>query len=269
MLYGMDGNCFGLNLYISIMTTDFRQMMEDRHANTKGLVQDFCRPEYIFHENFQRQIQCNSVTAASGRYYTTPNGNRYPSITTVLSKSNEQKDIDSLNRWKQRVGVEEAAKITKAAAGRGTSLHTLVEQFIKSDGYNTITLENNKNAKLFKQIHPFLGRIGEIHIIEKALYSDILKVAGRVDLIGEFDGKLSVIDFKTSTKVKEEHWITDYLLQETFYSVAFGAIFPERIEQIVTIMTVEEGNTPQLFIKKPGDYIEELVLRVKKYYVEN
>src|ERR1035437_6539077 len=238
---------------------DFKAKMQA--ANEQPKVQIFSRSDYVFHANYGRQIQCNDTTTTSGRYYLTPEGRKYPSITTILSKSKDQKDIDTLNRWKARVGPEEAQKITRAAANRGTALHTLVEGYIKAYGYNSVELENNQNAKLFKQIHPFLGRIGEIHIIEKALYSDILKVAGRVDLIGEFDGKLSVIDFKTSTKVKEEHWIKDYLLQETFYAVAFGALFPERIEQIVTIMAVEEGGQPQLFIKKPGDYIDELVER--------
>ena len=251
------------------MSQDFKTMMRDRTANEYGKIQNFLRPDYGFHPNFGREILCKDVTTPNGRHYTTPEGNRYPSITTILSKSKPQKDIDGLEKWRKKVGHEKAAKITKEAAERGTALHTLVERFILAEGQSDYPIEGDKNGRLFKQIHPYVARIGQIHIIEKPLYSDILKVAGRVDLIGEFDGKLSVIDFKSSTKEKQEAWIFDYLLQETFYSVAYGAMFPERIEQIVTIMAVEETGEPQLFIKKPADYLKPLVERVKKYYAEN
>lgn len=244
-------------------------MMQDRTANEYGKVQNFLRPDYSFHENFQREILCEAITGPQGRHYTTPEGNRYASITTILGKSKPQSDIDGLNRWRKRVGEKKAAKITKAAATRGTKLHKLVENFILAKGQSEYPIEGDLNGKLFKQIHPYLARIGEIHIIEQSLYSHILKVAGRVDLIGEFDGKLSVIDFKSSTKNKEEAWIMDYLLQETFYAVAFGSMFPQRIEQIVTIMAVEETGEPQLFIKKPGDYLDKLVERVNKFHTEN
>ena len=246
------------------MATDFKQMMESRN----GKIETFKRPEYTFHSNFGKQILCSDTTTTSGRYYCTPDGEHYPSITTVLSKSKPQKDVDGLNRWRQQVGKEKAQAITTDAANRGTKLHKLVEEFIVGAPWEggTFKIKEPREAGMFKQVYPLLGRIGEIHIIEQPLYSKILKVAGRVDLIGTFDGKLSVIDFKTSSKEKREDWIFDYLLQETFYSVAFGALFPEKISQIVTIMAVEETGQPQLFVKNPTEYVPALVERLKVYH---
>jgi hypothetical protein len=242
---------------------DFKSLKEGSGGNGQ-FVQTFRRPEFMFHDNFEKETFCEDTTTREGRHYTTPDGHKYPSITTVLGKSKPQKDIDGLDAWRNRVGREKAQEITVDAATRGTKLHKLVENFICNDK-DIYEVPDARNARLFKQIHPLIGRVGEIHVIEKALYSDILKVAGRVDLIGEFDGKLSVIDFKGSTKEKREDWILDYFLQETFYSVAFGAIFGDKISQIVTIMAVEETGMPQLFIKKPKDYLGRLVERIGIY----
>lgn len=253
-------------ILMDVTESDFKKMMQ---AKDQPKIEYFKRKDYTFHENFKRKILCKDKTTTNGRTYLTPEGNSYASITTMLGKSKSEKSKKILETWKNNVGHEKAAKITKAAAERGTALHTLVEDFLRAAGETEFPIVGNKNGKLFKQIHPYLSRIGDIHVIEQPLYSDILKVAGRVDLIAEFDNKLSVIDFKSSTKEKRESWIEDYLIQETFYSVAFGALFPQRIEQIVTIMAVEETGEPQIFIKKPGDYLEALVTRVKKYYAEN
>jgi genome maintenance exonuclease 1 len=97
------------------------------------------------------------------------------------------------------------------------------------------------------------------------LYLDELEVAGRVDLIADFDGELAVIDFKGSTKIKEEYHIKSYLIQETFYALAYSKMFGEKVQKIVTIMATEASDTPQLFVKKPSEYISDLIDRVKIY----
>ena len=246
-----------------MVNTDFQLLKPQVVLTNEQQIQAIVRPDYRFHSNFGREILCEDETTDSGRTYVTPEGHRFPSITTMLSKTKPQSSIDSLKRWRKSLGEAEATRQTTAAATRGTKLHKIVENFITNVPNKKI---DDKSLRLFKQISKYLPRIGEVHIIEQPLYSQKLKIAGRVDLISEFDGKLSVIDFKSSTKTKEEEWILDYLLQETFYSLAFGELFKERIEQIVTIIAVENSEESQIFIKKPVDYVGELVKRTKEYY---
>lgn len=250
------------------MTADFTDMknkIKDQQSEIrKSQIYTFNREKYVFHENFGKEILCNDENTKSGRFYSTPEGNRYPSITTVLGKSKSEAAEKSLSNWRDRVGHDQAKKITTAAANRGTKLHTIAEQYILSSEASFST----ENA-LFRQIHPILNRINNIRLIETALYSDKLKVAGRVDLIAEFDGKLSIIDFKTSTKEKQRWWIEDYLIQETAYSIMYAERFGEKIENIVTIIAVEETGEPQVFIEKPGEYLEKLVRRIRTYNERN
>lgn len=250
--------------------TSFREMMQNRNiAHVPDKVQNFRRPEYTFHPNFERKIRCSAVTSPTGRVYTTPDGNRYPSITTVLSGAKSDSSKKALEKWRADVGKKEAKRITKAATNRGTALHKLVEKFIKSKEPE-YPIEGDLNGRLFRQIHPFLERITEIHSLEQPLYSNILKVAGRDDLIGLYDQKLSIVDFKSSTKPKLDSWIEDYFIQTTAYAVMFGELFPGfKVEQLVIIMAVENSSQPQIFIRKPGDYLEALVAKIKRYHELN
>jgi hypothetical protein len=252
------------------MTTSDFQQMKGKYNGTipseppDGEIQTFLRPKYTFHSNFRKKIPSKVVTTKAGRYYTTPDGNKYPSITTVLGKTKSQKDVEKLEKWKKKLGHEAAAKELTRAANRGTALHKLCEDFLEYPG-EEFNRPWDKSIKLFKQIHPLLSRIGEVHVIEGVLYSDILRVAGRCDLIATFDDKVSVIDFKGSTKPKEPEWINDYFIQETFYGVAYGALYaPCKVEQIVTIIAVESTGENQIFIRNPQDYVLQLFNRIKQ-----
>ena len=130
------------------------------------------------------------------RVYLTPSGKRYPSVTTVTSLHN----AEGIEKWRRRVGPEEAARVSAKASARGTRIHSLCESFIRNEECKPDLFDQ----ELFGSIIPWLGDIDNVHALETPLFSNFLQVAGTVDCIGEFQGKLSVIDFKTSSRVKDQ-----------------------------------------------------------------
>ena len=199
-------------------------------------------------------------TTESGRKYFTEDGNAYPSITTVLGILSKQ----SIMEWRARVGEEEANKISRQAAGRGTAVHKLAEDYLDN-------VEDWKgkhmpaNIASFLDIKPILDeRLNNIWMQEEFLYSDKLKCAGQVDCIAEFDGELSIIDFKTSRRVKKKEDITSYFIQMFFYAAAFLERTGVPIKQGVIIMAVD-GNEPLVFKAPVFDYMEHFLSVRKKY----
>lgn len=199
-------------------------------------------------------------TTESGRKYFTEDGNAYPSITTVLGILSKQ----SIMEWRARVGEEEANKISRQAAGRGTAVHKLAEDYLDN-------VEDWKgkhmpaNVASFLDIKPILDeRLNNIWMQEEFLYSDKLKCAGQVDCIAEFDGELSIIDFKTSRRVKKKENITGYFIQMFFYAAAFLERTGVPIKQGVIIMAVD-GNEPLVFKVPVFDYMEHFLSVRKKY----
>ena len=168
------------------------------------------------------------------RLYTTPEGNRYPSITTVIS--NNSKKQAGLARWRARVGKEKAANISARSAGRGTKYHSIVEDHLNNHlnlkEYNKFPLP----VLMFQHSRDTLERINNIYLQEAALYSNHLEVAGRVDCIAEFDGKLSIIDFKTAAEPKKESYLYDYFVQETAYACCLQELYGLTVKQLVTIV---------------------------------
>lgn len=193
-------------------------------------------------------------TTAEGRKYFTPEGKSYPSVTTVLSIQ----DKSGLNEWKKRIGEEEAKKISTQAATRGTAVHKLTEDYLNNiEVYMKDHMPSNIFA--FKQIQSILDKhVDNIWFQEQFLYSDYLETAGQVDCIAEFNGKLSIIDFKTSRKQKSRDWIHNYFMQEAFYAVAFEERTGKPISQLVTIITVDNDD-PQIFIEKRDDHIKNFM----------
>jgi ATP-dependent exoDNAse (exonuclease V) beta subunit len=202
-------------------------------------------------------------TTESGRKYVTPNGAKYPSVTTVLSSYNKK----AIMEWRQRVGAEEANKIAGRASRRGTQLHSLCEKYILGE------LTEMKRQTLmpldkmmFGQLRPKLDKhVGNVYCLEQALYSDSLRLAGRVDLIAEWDGELSVIDFKSSTKEKQEGNIRNYFMQCSAYAEMFGEITNLPINKIVVAIATEE-EVPQVFVKDKKEYLPELNQFIDKYW---
>lgn len=199
-------------------------------------------------------------TTESGRKYFTPEGNAYPSITTVLGVLNKE----GIQKWRARVGEEEANKISTQAATRGTAVHKLAEDYIDNvPDWNKGHMPNNLFS--FNQLKAILDeRLNNVWFQEEFLYSDKLRCAGQVDCIAEFDGQLSIVDFKTSRKPKKEEWITGYFIQASFYAAAFLERTGIPIKQGVILITVD-GSEPQVFKVNTYDYLEHFLSVRKKY----
>jgi genome maintenance exonuclease 1 len=202
-----------------------------------------------------------SVTEESGRRYATPTGTKYPSITTVLSILSK----DSIARWRKRIGEEKANQITFRASQRGTSVHELIEKYINNDSKYLSGYMPNIVANFLSVKDILDERIGKVYGQELPLYSDHLRLAGRVDCVAEFDGKISIIDFKTSRKLKRREYIENYFCQEAGYAVMWEERTGMPIEQLVTIIAVDDEN-PQVFIESRDKWIGKLIETTDLYY---
>ena len=211
---------------------------------------NFCPPKVL--------ADLKSETFPDGkRYYTLEDGTRLPSVTTVLGTQKKE----AIMAWRKRVGEDVANAISKKATGRGTNVHTLCERYLNNDPLGDIMPDA---LEMFRSLKPLLNRIDNIHYQECALWSKQLGMAGRVDCIGEFDGELSVVDFKTSKKIKSEAHIEDYFWQTTAYALMYEELIGKPINNIVIIMAVED-NEPLLFKQKTADHIDGLVKAIKYY----
>jgi ATP-dependent exoDNAse (exonuclease V) beta subunit len=201
-------------------------------------------------------------TTESGRLYATPTGEKYKSITTVLGNHNKQ----AIMEWRKNVGEERANKISSKAALRGTKVHKICEDYINNDTTDfQLNMLMPDLKELFFKIRPIIDEnLGDVYSQEQALYSHKLRIAGRVDLIGMWNGKLSVIDFKTSTKQKEEENIQNYFMQCTAYALMFSELTGMWIDDIVVLIATEEGS-PQIFERQIHDYQKPLMQYIDKY----
>lgn len=194
-------------------------------------------------------------TLEHGRWYVTDEGNRYPSVTTVISKGT---DTSWLERWKSRVGEEEAKRISKQATRRGSAVHDIAEKYLSNDP-NYKKGQTYVNIETFQSIKPHLDKnITLIAGLEKALYSDKLQCAGTVDCIAKWNGVWSIVDFKTSKREKSKEDVFNYMCQEACYAFFFYERFGKVIPQIVTVMAVDDAN-PIIFIEKTRNYLEEFI----------
>ena len=200
------------------------------------------------------------------RFYETPDGKLYPSITTVLSTRNKK----GLFEWRKRVGDEVANYVARTSAARGTAVHHMCEDYLNNfpTEWPDKWKEHEKKFLpfcLFKQLeNKVLQKIDNIRSQECALFSNKYKVAGRVDCIAEYDGKLSIIDFKTSTKERNDEWNENYYIQASAYAEMFEEQTGTPIEQIVILVVTEDGAV-QEFVKEKYDYIPLLVESIDNF----
>jgi genome maintenance exonuclease 1 len=202
-----------------------------------------------------------SVTTEEGRRYQTPEGNVYPSITTVLKHLSEE----SIQKWKKRVGEKEAEVVSRRAAERGTYVHEMIEKYLNNDpqyrnGYMPYVVQSFLTVKDVLDKH-----IGDIYAQEVPLYSDELGVAGRVDCVAEFDDEIAIIDFKTSKKYKKPQWIENYFMQEAFYALAWEERTSVPIDKLVTIVAVHETEDYQVFVQKREWWVPKLIDTINEY----
>lgn len=190
------------------------------------------------------------VDSESGRVYQTPSGKAYPSVTSVLGLLGKAEIL----AWRARVGEEEANRVSARAARRGTAIHSLCEDYLLNKEVNAGPFD----LETFKSIQPLLNRINNIHCLETQLYSNYLQVAGTVDCIAEFDGKMSIIDFKTSKRVKTRDDIHGYFMQTSAYAVMFEERTGIPVGKLVVLMAVDDEQ-PLLFEEKRDDWIHQFI----------
>lgn len=208
--------------------------------------------------------QLERVTKKGRRWYKTPTGELYPSVTTVLDAIEKP----GLEAWKLAVGAKKADKIKKEAAERGTLVHEICEQYVLNNDIEQLIEENDDAIGImFNKIKPRLKKVGVVHGVELQMYSDKLGLAGTADLICEYNGVLSVVDFKTSTnnKEKDSDQVQQYFAQAAAYAYMFyehTGLFPE---QAVIIMASEKAPLSLIF---KGDTEEGLpnIIKAKKLF---
>jgi len=199
-------------------------------------------------------------TTDTGRTYKCPDGSSFNSVTTVLKVLSE----DAIQAWRRRVGEDVANKIGVRAANRGTAVHSIIERYLDNN------VEYDKDVmpdvlSTFKDVQPILDEhISEILGLEAPLYSKHLKLAGRVDCVGVFDNKLSIIDFKTSRKIKKKEWIHNYFAQASAYAIMFEERTGIPVPQLVIIIAVD-NEEPQVFVEKRDDWTD-LLFKAKEIY---
>ena len=184
------------------------------------------------------------------RYYQTPEGQKYPSVTTVTGLLSK----DHIKLWRKRVGEETANKITKQATTRGTKMHNIFEQYLRAE--EPIFFDNIMESSMFEAVQPVLDEIIPI-ALEAGMYSDSLQMAGQVDCVGVWGDELAIIDFKTSSKQKEEYMADGWFHQMTAYAIMVEELTGEVIDRIVAVVGVDGGYC-QVFEADPREYVDKL-----------
>ena len=169
-------------------------------------------------------------------------GKAYPSVTSVLGIKKKAE----LQGWREKIGENVANWEMGRAARRGKATHLLVEEYLKG---KTPSERGVLPLGLFKLLRPYIDQIDNIHLLETIMYSPKLTIAGQVDCVAEYNGKLSVIDFKTANKERQESWIDNYFLQTTAYAQMYEETFGKSIDQIVILLASEDGSV-QNFVKE-------------------
>lgn len=211
----------------------------------------------MFCYDFLNLPDIKNTDTEEGRYYTTPQGNKYWSVTTLLGRGGDKQYLED---WKARVGEDEAKKIVTQAGIRGSEVHDLAEKYLLSEkNYAKGAMPFNKMT--FNVIKKVLDKnVTTIRAIEAGLYSDKIKTAGRVDLIGEWNGFPAIIDFKTAKWRKQRQHVMDYFMQESLYAFMLVELLnPKNLKmyekfKLVTIMAVDHDDDPNIFIESAADW---------------
>jgi ATP-dependent exoDNAse (exonuclease V) beta subunit len=206
------------------------------------------------------------INEGGKRVYETPNGDKVPSVTTILSKT---KDMTHLNEWKQRVGEQVAQRIVKEASGIGSAMHNNLEKFLSGEqrvpGTNLVHVQANKMANQI--IQNALVHVDEVWGIEQALYFPGL-YSGTTDLVGQYKGNPAIMDFKQTNKPKKKEWVEDYFLQLVAYSEAHNEVYGTNIREGHIFMCSRDLNYQQ-FDLEPTHYqywLDQWLARVEQYY---
>jgi len=210
-----------------------------------------------FNHKFVNLKELQTKNENGMRYYITPDGSAFPSVTSVIGKYYG----GWVHAWRKKVGEEVANRISRTASNRGTAIHSLCEKYLRNEEPTT---KMPINLEMFRTMIPAINRIDNIYSIEEPLYSYNMKTAGRVDCIGQFDGVDSIIDFKTSKRKKELEDIESYFVQASMYSLMFEEMTGIACKQLVVIIGVD-FESPCVHVQSRGPYLNK-VLEVLKHF---
>jgi genome maintenance exonuclease 1 len=220
--------------------------------------------KFKFVEGLPELKQLPTDESTGERFYVTPSGKKLPSVTTVLGHFKKK----SLIEWRNKVGHEEADKVMHRASTRGTKFHNMLESYLRNEEHFLDGIMPDMKQS-FRDIQETLDLINNIHYIESPLYSEKLGVAGRTDCIAEFAGVPSIIDFKTSLRQKKEAWIENYFEQGTAYALMYEELVGKPMNQIVIIISCDDSEQPQVFIRDKNQYVQNLLEKIHLYKQEN
>lgn len=198
----------------------------------------------------------NTVNENGQRFYDTPEGH-YPSVTTVTGWEKRK----FFAKWR-----EENPKESRRVLNRGNKLHSLIEDYINNEMDSKVAIPL-PILDLFLQLQPELNNIDNVYAQEIPLWSSTLELAGRVDCVAEYNGKLSIIDFKGSTKVKRKQDIENYFMQATAYAIMWQEMTGQKIDNIVILIATEQGES-QVFQDNPIRYVKPLLKCIRDYQEE-
>jgi len=228
---------------------------------------EFTPPPFVEKIQYQNCKQINDPITRK-RVYLTPDGEKTPSVTTILSAT---KDMTHLNEWKNRIGHDKAQQITTEAAGVGTAMHGNLERFVagleRQPGNNLVHVQAHKMADVI--IQNGLSKVNEIWAMEQSLYFPGL-YSGTTDLVGVYDGEEAVMDYKQTNKPKKEEWIEDYYIQLVAYILAHNEVYKTNIRRGVVFMCSRDLQYQQfdLLPKDFNKYQDLWLNKVEEYYTK-
>jgi genome maintenance exonuclease 1 len=209
------------------------------------------------HHDFPKLLQEN---LDGSRVYVTPTGEKYPSVTTVLSDYGKEAILE----WRKRVGEEKANEVSRKATTRGTGVHKALETYLNNEDTSGLNMMPNVKSLFVRMKQEIDEKVNNIHCLEDRLFSHELKLAGTVDCIAEYKGVLSVIDFKTSVRLKKKENIGGYFMQGAAYATMFNEMTNLNIDQVVILIGVDTANFCQTLIVK-GEELQEYKQELLKY----
>ena len=225
----------------------------------------------MYNPNKYNYVPMSRVEIDGKRRYATPDGEKLPSVTTILDATKSEESKQALQNWRKRVGVQKAQEITTEAAGRGTRMHKWLEDYIKTGvlnepGSNPYSLQSHKMAQSI--INQGLSKCSEWWGTEVPLYYPKV-YAGTTDLVGVHDGNDAIMDHKQTNKPKKREWIDDYFVQLAAYANAHNEVHGTKIRKGVIFMC-SAANEYQEFILEGPEFVKYSDIwfnRVEKYYM--
>lgn len=224
----------------------------------------------MYNPNKFNYVKIDRETINGSRKYATPDGEKLPSVTTILDATKSEESKKALMEWRNRVGHKRAQEITTEAAGRGTRMHKFIEDYIKTGtlnepGSNPYSIQSHTMAKSI--IEQGLCKVSEAWGVEVPLYFPKV-YAGTTDLCGIHDGQEAIMDHKQSNKVKKREWIEDYFVQSAAYATAHNELHGTNIRKGVIFMCTADNQYLEFIVEGAefDSYVDIWFRKLDEYY---